>query len=241
MFDSIQKKSVATEVFDQLRGHIVSGSLPVGEALPAERILAEQLGVSRAVVREGLKRLEQAGLVSIQQGGATRVLDYRQTGGLELLGALMVAADGTIDTAVVRGVIELRGDLGPLVARRAAARRDEEGLARLASIVGAMQQAGGDVAELQQLALDFWEAMVDCAGNVALQLAFNSLARTYSQVMEQTRDLVASEVTATDDYARTLAAVDAGDEELAAEFAAAILARGTQAFTALLATLDEIQ
>jgi GntR family transcriptional regulator, transcriptional repressor for pyruvate dehydrogenase complex len=238
MFDSIQKRSVATEVFDQLRGHIVAGTLPVGEALPAERVLAEQLGVSRAAVREGLKRLEQAGLVSIQQGGATRVLDYRQTGGLELLSTLMIRPDGNIDTGVVRGVIELRAYLGPLVAEQAAARRDHAGIERLQGLLAAMRSAQGDVPALQQLALDFWEAMVACADNIALQLAFNSLVRTYGGVMEQTRQLVADEVTATDDYDRAIAAVIEGDPAAAAAAARDILARGTTAFTQLLTLLD---
>lgn len=241
MFDSIQKKSVATEVFDQLRGHIVAGTLPVGEALPAERVLAEQLGVSRAAVREGLKRLEQAGLVSIQQGGSTRVLDYRRTGGLELLGSLMIRPDGTPDAAVIRGVIELRAHLGPLVARQAASKRTPEGVRELRRICAAMQEAQGDVATLQLLALDFWAAVVECADNVALQLAFNSLARTYSGVMDQTRALVEAEVTATGDYVRAVDAIAAGAEEEAATVASLILARGTAAFEVVLSALDIIQ
>lgn len=241
MFDSIEKKSLASEVFDQLRGHIVSGSLSVGDALPAERVLAERLGVSRAAVREGLKRLEQAGLISIQQGGSTRVLDYRQTGGLELLGHLMIEPDGNIDTAVVRGVIELRAHLGSLVARQAADRRTHHQVERLRDILAQMMIDTGRVALLQQHALDFWEAMVACSHNVALQLAFNSLVRSYTGVMEQTRDLVAAEVSALADYQRLVAAVDASQPKDAERAANDILALGTAAFTELLALLDGVQ
>jgi GntR family transcriptional repressor for pyruvate dehydrogenase complex len=52
---------------------IVSGELAVGEYLPAERTLCEQLGVSRSVVREALGRLASLGLVESRQGSGTRV------------------------------------------------------------------------------------------------------------------------------------------------------------------------
>ena len=55
-------------MYEQLRDHIVSGDVAPGASLPSERVLSERLGVNRAAIREGLKRLEQAGLVAIQQG-----------------------------------------------------------------------------------------------------------------------------------------------------------------------------
>lgn len=47
---------------------LVAGRLPVGGRLPAERSLAEQLGVSRASVREGIRVLEAMGLVRTAAG-----------------------------------------------------------------------------------------------------------------------------------------------------------------------------
>jgi Transcriptional regulators len=49
-------------IFDQLRVEILDGSLPPGAPLK-EVALAERFGVSRTPVRDGLNRLEQAGLV----------------------------------------------------------------------------------------------------------------------------------------------------------------------------------
>ena len=110
MFKPVSRTSLADSVFAQLRDHIVSGDLRPGAALPAERILAEQLGVNRGAVREGLKRLEQAGLVAKQHGGSTRVLDFTNTGGLELLAALIVR-EGRLNTRIARSVLELRSAL----------------------------------------------------------------------------------------------------------------------------------
>ena len=123
MLKPVPKRSLASEVFAQLRDHILDGELEVGAALPAERTLSEQLGVNRSAVREGLKRLEQAGLVLIQQGGATRVRDYKRSSGLEILGSVVVRG-GMVDTKAARGILELRSELAPIVARLAAARPD---------------------------------------------------------------------------------------------------------------------
>ncbi|MFC8014156.1 GntR family transcriptional regulator [Streptomyces cinereoruber] len=45
----VNRRSVPDEVFDQLFGELVSGSVAPGESLPSERRLAEVLGVSREV------------------------------------------------------------------------------------------------------------------------------------------------------------------------------------------------
>src|SRR4051812_15788037 len=85
-------KTVSARIHAELRRDILGGRLAAGEALPSERRLAEEHDANRHAVREALKRLEQAGLISISQGGATRVRDWRRHGGLELM--LDLAADG---------------------------------------------------------------------------------------------------------------------------------------------------
>src|SRR5580658_4283455 len=54
---------------------IDEGSFPVGSLLPAERDLAEQLGVSRTSVREALIALEVSGKVSVRVGHGVQVLE----------------------------------------------------------------------------------------------------------------------------------------------------------------------
>src|ERR1700722_13690548 len=54
---------------------IDEGLFPVGSLLPAERDLAQQLGVSRTSVREALIALEVGGKVSIRVGHGVRILE----------------------------------------------------------------------------------------------------------------------------------------------------------------------
>jgi DNA-binding FadR family transcriptional regulator len=57
---------------EALQNEILSGRLQPGQPLPTETELAEQFGVSRHSVREGMRALEQSGLV--KRGGARRLL-----------------------------------------------------------------------------------------------------------------------------------------------------------------------
>jgi len=120
MLKPIHKTSLSDAVFEQLRGEILSGSLRVGESLPAERALCEMLDVNRGAIREALKRLAQARLVSTAHGGGTQVLDFRRMAGLDLLSALLFTPDGGIDRMVARSVIEMRSLLAPEISRLAA-------------------------------------------------------------------------------------------------------------------------
>src|SRR5690606_16024826 len=123
-----------------------------GSPLPAERVLCEALGVNRGAVREALKRLQQSRLVSVRHGGTSQVLDFRATGGLDLLADLLVAPSGELDVGVVRAVVEMRSALAPDIARRAAERAQAVHRSALDRVVRAMQASAGDLGTLQGLA-----------------------------------------------------------------------------------------
>src|SRR6266581_7683880 len=59
---------------DAIRTAIIDGRLQAGAPLPATRLLAGDLGVSRGVIVEAYQRLADEGLVSARPGTGTRVL-----------------------------------------------------------------------------------------------------------------------------------------------------------------------
>src|SRR6478736_10453834 len=59
---------------DAIRAAIMDGRLRAGTLLPATRLLAGDLGVSRGVIVEAYQRLADEGLVSARPGAGTRVL-----------------------------------------------------------------------------------------------------------------------------------------------------------------------
>ena len=222
----VQRQSLSDAVFEQLRDQILRGARAPGSSLPAERALCEALGVNRSAVREALRRLEQAGLVVVRQGGASRVLDYRSSSSLDLLGVLLLGPDGRFDPRVVRGILEMRSALGPDAARLAALRGGERCAGRLDACVAAMRGARGDLAELQRLATAYWSHLVDGADNVAYRLAFNALHATYDRVRELLARPMATELADTARYTALADAIRRGDPAAAESEARSLLRRG---------------
>ena len=71
-----ERKTLTEIAQDELRQAITSGTFRPGSRLPTESELCEMLGVSRTVVREALRVLEEDGLVSRRQGVGTFVRNH---------------------------------------------------------------------------------------------------------------------------------------------------------------------
>jgi DNA-binding FadR family transcriptional regulator len=99
---------------NQIRTLIETGGIATGR-LPPERILAEEIGVSRRAVRHALDLLEAEGRVRRHQGRGTFVCDARG-GGAPDLGRELAKLTNPVDTLEARMTIE------PSLARFAALR-----------------------------------------------------------------------------------------------------------------------
>jgi DNA-binding FadR family transcriptional regulator len=180
-----------------------------GTALESERTLSERFGVNRHAVREALKRLQQAGLVVVSQGGATRVADWRRTAGLDLLVSLAATGGGP---ELVRAITEMRAAIGADVARRCAERAPD--VAPVPS-----DDEDGYIA--------FWEAIVDGAGNLAYRLALNTLVAA-QRTGAIDPDLYTAERQDLEAQRALADAIAAGDAEAAQRLAAGLLGRAVQ-------------
>lgn len=217
-------------VHGRLRAQVLEGRLQPGDPVPSERALAEELGVNRHAVREALKRLQQAGLVTITQGGATRVRDWRESAGLEVLLDLATAADGP-PPELARAVLELRASIGVDAARRCAERATPEVRARIAELAehtaAVVEAPSASTPALDEAYAELWELIVLGAENIAYRLALTSLVQAldaHPEVAEVTR---ASDA----DGVRALgAAVLAGEAETAGSVARGLLEPDARAF-----------
>jgi DNA-binding FadR family transcriptional regulator len=173
---AVERRSLPDKVFEQLLSEIVSGRYPPGATVPSERELSETLGVNRHVVREAIKRLEQVGLVRVTQGGRTTVLDFHGTAGLDLLALVAehAEADGAL-LPLLAAALEMRAGIGVDLARLCAERASPQVGKDLLEISQKLRTAGGE--ELLELDRRFWQRVLDGVGNLAYQLAFNSLIR----------------------------------------------------------------
>ena len=65
-FEQLYAPSLKELFVQKLRGMILSGELPMGEKLPSERELCQQMGVSRAVVNGGITELARQGFLEVR-------------------------------------------------------------------------------------------------------------------------------------------------------------------------------
>jgi DNA-binding FadR family transcriptional regulator len=214
----VAETTLPDRIFARLLGEIVSGRPPAGAALASERDMAAALGVNRHAVREALGRLEQIGLIRISQGGATRVRDFRLTAGLDLLGLVAERAEALEEVLpLLAHGLELRATIGADVARLAALRATPAQREEIARAADAIRAA--PASELAVLDRRFWQLLLDCAGNLAYQLAFNSLIRAVDSIGEFHTEYLARELERAQHRRPIAAAVCAGEPE-AAEAAA---------------------
>jgi DNA-binding FadR family transcriptional regulator len=234
----VERRSASGAAFDLLFGELVAGRLEPGDTLPAERSLTETLKVNRQAVREALQRLAQAGLVDIRQGDSTRVLDFRRSASLDLLPHLLSRPDGSPDPAVARSIMEMRASLGPDVGRLAARRATTEVKDRLASVVSEMASNAADLERLSSLDLEFWDALIEGADNIAYRLAFNSLRQTYEPLQETLRPVLADELTDIETHREIERAVADGNEQGAADLVSRLLAKGSATMAEALVAIE---
>lgn len=204
MLKPVEKQRVAEEIAEQLRGLILGGQYPPGSKLPPERELSKRLRVNRASLREALKKLEHLGLVRIRQGDGTRVQNFMETGGIELVQHLLPLA-GNGKPELIRDLLEFRRIFGRELARLAAARSEKDGLGKLRALAD-KADAATSALELFELDFDFYVALAQASGNQVMLLLINTvrdgvrgfmpflanLAAPGDSVRKHHRDLIAS-------------------------------------------------
>lgn len=180
MLKPIGKQRVAEEIVHQLRGLILRGHYATGDKLPPERKLAEELGVNRASLREAIKSLEQMGLVKTRQGDGTRVLDFMQTAGVELISHLVAGTDGTPSLDVLEDVLDFRRIFACDVARLAARKATAQDLERLEEIAQRADDANLSHEELLKVDFEFYVELTRAAKNRVFQLLINTIRAAVS-------------------------------------------------------------
>lgn len=198
-------------VVHDLVSAIVTGEVAPGESLPPEGPLSAHFGVSRTVIRESVKRLEEKGLVTVAQGRGTQAQPSTSWNILDpvVLNALLEndSSLGVLDElASVRSALE-----GSMSADVAAGRTADE-LDQLRAAFARMEQTIDDDAGYNQADADFHLLVMTLSKNRLAENITNILfqrARA-SQRFVGAPDRRAYEQTLAE-HARVLAAIEAGD------------------------------
>ena len=149
-------ETLRSKVEDSLRRAIVSGQLQPGEKL-VERELCEMLGVSRASLREALRRLEAERLIVIVPHRGPEV--------------------ATVSLADARDLYALRRLLESFAAREFARLASDDQIAALARTVRRLRDAGEKKLRTGVLhaKTDFYRLLLDGCGNALIGEVLGSL------------------------------------------------------------------
>jgi len=152
----------------QLRERILTGELPEGTVLPAERELVKQTRMSRATVREALRILEVQNLVRVRAGRAGGAFVQRPTTQSMANSVTMLIRGQKIKLA---DLMETREALEPICAELAARKRTDDDLAVLDRANENLADQNADLPAFLQANLD-WHMGVARAGHNELLIGF---------------------------------------------------------------------
>ena len=179
-FAALSKQALADVVAARIRGAILGGDYPPGALLPTERELAVQFGVNRTTLREALHAVEHLGLVERRQGVGCRVLDYRESGSLELLRYLVMPGEsGRFDLRAAAEAADLVEALMGVVVQRACAGRRPGDVALLRALASELSAAlaGGETAVAAAVMARLFRGVIRASHAVVLELTGNALLR----------------------------------------------------------------
>jgi GntR family transcriptional repressor for pyruvate dehydrogenase complex len=160
-----------------LRSEIVSGRMPAGEKLPSERLLAEQFGLSRPIVREILYGLRDGGLVDIQPSRGTFVRAASTIDGVKSLDTLYRRREAT-----VRELTDARLMLETHAARLAALHATGMEIKTLRWTLDQLNEAR-HVLEEAQLDLAFHALIVRASHNMVIEITYASITSLTFELM----------------------------------------------------------
>jgi DNA-binding GntR family transcriptional regulator len=202
-------------VADALREEILAGKLRPGERLDIDE-LADRFGISRTPLDDGLRRLEDEGLIVIARRRGTYV--------------------AAIDERNLVEMFDIRAALETLAARRAAERNDPAAIDRIAGVLDELAQAMNrrDVAAHSRSNAAFHEQLVRMSGNERLLTLHRSLHAqiTIARIHAQSGSWTGRADVELREHQTIVDAIRRGDGDAAARAVAQHIERAARSLTA---------
>ncbi|WP_327003816.1 FadR family transcriptional regulator [Dactylosporangium sp. NBC_01737] len=173
--------SLAKALTAELVERIVRGTHEPGSSLPPEPVLCETYSVSRTVVRETVKILQEKGLVQVRQGSGTVVNPPAMW---DLLDELVLAAAIAVDQdlAVLDDVVVTRRVLESDMANVAARLADPQAVERMRELVERMDEVIADPDAFHEHDAAFHDAIMQASGNRIARAVVRSLHQQVANI-----------------------------------------------------------
>jgi GntR family transcriptional repressor for pyruvate dehydrogenase complex len=154
----------AHDVAAQIGAAIQRGDLRLGDRLPVERAIAEQLAVSRTTVRKGLERLRETGVIEVRTGRGRLSGTFVRS---EAVPTDLVPVDHVAFEAIA-DVLSARRLLEPNIAQLAGQTATERDLDGLRQVLYKQIRAGEDAQRIRELDPSFHIALARATHNDAV-------------------------------------------------------------------------
>ena len=183
-------KNVHGNTVDLLGEAIVAGRYAVGQSIPPEPVLCEQLGVSRTVVREAVKSLVAKGLIHTGPKVGTRVLPSEHWNWFDP-DVIAWQSRAGLSPEFIRDLQDLRLVVEPAAVKLAAARATAADIADIEEAYAGMRGAVMDGGDYATYDLRFHQGLLRASHNrmlVQMSKVLGALLRTSFEISTSRKD-----------------------------------------------------
>ncbi|RWR03782.1 fatty acid metabolism regulator [[Pantoea] beijingensis] len=156
---------------------IWNSRFPPGSILPAERELSELIGVTRTTLREVLQRLARDGWLTIQHGKPTRVNNFWETSGLNILETL-ARLDHDSVPQLIDNLLSVRTNISSIFIRRAIRHYPQQ----VQEVLATARDADDRADAYTDLDYSIFRGLAFASGNPIYGLILNGLKGLYTRV-----------------------------------------------------------
>lgn len=172
------------EISDKIEQRIINSSINEGDKLPSERVLAEEYGVSRNVVREAIRQLCEKDLVEIKPGKGAYVKTPSEEKVLEVLKRVLVNNRSTLYE-----ILEVREQIELAIIKKAAERIQENSIAYLKELYDEMEKNKKNISKYVDLDFEFHIGLAKSTNNTMFLVLVNTFYKIADKILFSTTKL----------------------------------------------------
>lgn len=182
LLKTVERKTVVEKTLDQLYELIKQKHLGIGDKLPSEREMAENLGISRSSVREAISSLQQMGVVKVSHGSGIVLSDTVLSDSfIRPMRFLMV-----LEQISSEELFEARTVIESQCAYLAAEKATEDDIESLKAIIHQVEQHVHDKKKEIEYELQFHEKVASMARQRVLLVTLLSVRELLRETMQVT-------------------------------------------------------
>lgn len=174
---AIKAQSPAGFAEEYIIKSIWNNHFPHGSILPAERELSELIGVTRTTLREVLQRLARDGWLTIQHGKPTKVNNFWETSGLNILETL-ARLDHESIPQLIDNLLSVRTNIATIFIRTAFRQHPDKAL----QVFSAVSEAADNADAFAELDYTIFRGLAFASGNPIYGLILNGMKGLYTRI-----------------------------------------------------------